>query len=136
MATISNRIFVVEDDPDINHLISYNLKKEGFTVESAYEGISASLRLKKEHFDIVILDIMLPGIDGFDICRQVKDSKDGHRTFIIIISARDYSEDKLYAHILGADSYFTKPFEVSRLLSEVKEMTSMLSQELTVKHRQ
>jgi len=130
-----NRIVIIEDDRDINELIAYNLRKEGFFVEQLYDGLKAREKLNVEHFDIVILDIMLPGIDGFDICKEFNDNKDYSRTFFIIVSAKGNVQDKLYAHILGADFYFTKPFNVSELINTVKEISSMQDREYVVKQK-
>jgi len=129
----SNRVIVIEDDRDISELIAYNLKKEGFSVEQLYDGLIASEKLRVEHFDIVILDIMLPGIDGFDICKEFNDNASYFKTFFIIVSAKGNIQDKLYANILGADFYFTKPFNVAELISTVKEISSMQDKEFVVK---
>ena len=129
----NNRIIVIEDDPDINKLIAYNLRKEGFTVEQAFDGNEASERLKSGYFSIVILDIMLPGLNGFDICKAIKESDSLSKSFIIVISARTSSQDKLYAHILGADCYLSKPFRVERLISVVKDVQVMQNKDFSVK---
>ncbi len=129
----SNKIIIIEDDRDINELIAYNLRKEGFSVEQLYDGLKAREKLNSGHFGVVILDIMLPGIDGFDICKEFNDNKDYSKTFFIIVSAKSNAQDKLYAHILGADFYFTKPFNVSELINTVKEINSMQDREFVVK---
>lgn len=133
----SNRIIVIEDDAAINALISYNLRKEGFSVERAFDGLSARERLKDGLFNIVILDIMLPGIDGFDICRGIKGDDGLSKTFVIVLSAKCNPQDKLYAHILGADCYLTKPFKVATLVGIVKEVSAMQNKEfeVTSKHK-
>ena len=126
-----SKVIVIEDDLDINELIAYNLKKEGFCVEQIYDGLLAQEKLNKEHFDIVILDIMLPGIDGFDLCKEFNDNKNYSKTFFIIVSVKNHAQDKLYAHILGADFYFTKPFDVGELVRTVKEIDLMQHKEFT-----
>ena len=133
----SNKIIVIEDDADINALISYNLRKEGFSVEQVFDGFSALQKLKNGYFDIVILDIMLPGIDGFDICKEIKGSDGLSNTFVIVLSAKCNPQDKLYAHILGADCYLTKPFKVTTLVGIVKEIPAMQNKKFEVisKHR-
>jgi len=127
-----NKVIVIEDDKDINELIAYNLKKEGFCVEQIYDGLLAQEKLNQEHFDIVILDIMLPGMDGFDLCKEFKENKNYSKTFFVIVSAKDHAQDKLYAHILGADFYFTKPFDVKALVNTIKEIDLMQHKEFTV----
>ena len=128
----TNKIIVVEDDKDINTLIAYNLRKNGFLVEQVFDGTQAIEKLKNEHFDIVILDIMLPGMDGFDICKELKGSGGSSRTFVIVVSAKSNPQDKLYAHILGADCYFTKPFNLASLMDVVREINTMRNKEFVV----
>ncbi|MDD4981463.1 MAG: response regulator [Candidatus Omnitrophota bacterium] len=126
------RILVVEDDKDINGLIAYNLRKNGFLVEQVFDGDEAKEKLDSEFFSIVILDIMLPGIDGFDICRDIKESITGHKSYVIMVSAKGSEQDKLYAHILGADCYIQKPFFVKDLISIVDEISVLLKKDYTV----
>jgi two-component system alkaline phosphatase synthesis response regulator PhoP len=129
----NKRIIVVEDDRDISSFIAYNLSKEGFAVEQAFDGQSAMQKIKEEVFNIVILDIMLPGIDGFDICKEIKSDPRYSRSFIVVVSAKGHEQDKLYAHLLGADCYLTKPFNLASLLGAVKEMSGSLDREYSVK---
>ena len=127
------KIIIVEDDKDISNLIAYNLNKEGFIVEQTFDGVSAMQRVKEEVFNIVILDIMLPGIDGFDICRQIKEDPRYFRSFIVVVSAKCHEQDKLYAYLLGADYYLAKPFTLTSLLNAVKEISVSLGKEYLVK---
>ena len=131
----SNRVIVIEDDVDINTLISYNLRKEGFLVEQAFDGLTALQKLKAGYFDIVILDIMLPGVDGFDICRDIKGNDTLSKVFVVVVSAKVSPQDKLYAHILGVDCYLTKPFKVATLVDIVKEISTMQNKEFEVTTR-
>ena len=128
------KVIIIEDDRDINELIAYNLRKKGFYVEQFFDGISGLQRLKDKASGVVILDIMLPGIDGFNICRQIKDDPRNFRTFVIVISAKCHEQDKLYAHILGAGCYFTKPLNLTSLLSVVREANENLDKEFLVKN--
>ena len=68
----SKKVIIVEDDVDISNLIAYNLRKEGFVTEQVFDGLNARQRIKEDVFNIVILDIMLPGINGFEICKEIK----------------------------------------------------------------
>ena len=131
--TNDKKIIIVEDDKDISSLIAYNLSKEGFMIEQAFDGVSAMQRVKEDIFNIVILDIMLPGIDGFDICRQIKEDPRYFRSFIVVVSAKCHEQDKLYAHLLGADYYLTKPFNLASLMNAVKEVSANLDKEFSVK---
>jgi DNA-binding response OmpR family regulator len=119
------RIMIVEDDLGINKLIAYNLSKNGFNVECVYDGLQAQEKLAKEVFDVVILDVMLPGIDGFHICKSIKDNPAAFKTFVVMLTAKAESQDKLYGSLVGADYYLTKPFSVTRLIEIVKESISM-----------
>jgi DNA-binding response OmpR family regulator len=123
---------VVEDEKDINALIAYNLCKNGYSVEQVFDGDEAKDKIESEFFPIVILDIMLPGIDGFDICRGIKESVLGNKSYVIMISAKGSEQDKLYAHILGADCYIQKPFFVKGLISAVNEISALLNKDYTV----
>ncbi|MDD5120729.1 MAG: response regulator [Candidatus Omnitrophica bacterium] len=127
------KVLIVEDDPDINNLIAYNLQKEGFNIEQVFDGLSAQEKLKKESFNIVVLDIMLPGINGFDVCKMIKDDPRNFNTFIIVISAKSCQQDKLYAHLLGANYYLSKPFNLVDLLSTVRQISANLDKEFLVK---
>jgi two-component system, OmpR family, alkaline phosphatase synthesis response regulator PhoP len=112
------RILVVDDEEDIAEVISYNLAKEGYEVECAHTGESALERLTKEKPDILLLDLMLPGIDGLDVCKSVK----AHHPFlpVIMISAKGDESDVVTGLELGADDYITKPFSQKILLARVK----------------
>jgi len=130
------KIIVIEDDLDINALIAYNLRKIGFLVEQVFDGYEARGKLSKEHFNIAIVDIMLPGLNGFDICRQIKSGESSSfGTFVIVVSAKTSPQDKLYAHIMGADCYFAKPFSVAILLDAVKEIVTMQNREFIVNQK-
>ncbi|MFA4992386.1 MAG: response regulator [Candidatus Omnitrophota bacterium] len=126
------KVIIVEDDKGISSLIAYNLGKEGFMAEQAFDGAGAMQRIKEDVFNIVILDIMLPGIDGFDICKEIKSDSRYSRSFIVVVSAKCNEQDKLYAHLLGADYYLTKPFSLSCLLAAVKEISESLDKEYLV----
>ena len=126
------RIMVVEDDENLNKLISYNLSKNGYTVESVYDGISAKEKLSKDVFDVVVLDIMLPGIDGFRICEFIKENPAAFKTFVVVLTARAEPLDKIYGNLVGADYYLTKPFSVTKLMAIIKELIVMRDKEFFV----
>lgn len=126
------KIIIVEDDRDISSLIAYNLNKEGYLTEQVFDGASAMQRIKEEVFNIVVLDIMLPGKDGFDICKEIKEDIRYSRSFIVVVSAKGHEEDKLYANLLGADYYLTKPFKLTSLLGAVSQISQSLDREYSV----
>ncbi|MBN1523838.1 MAG: response regulator transcription factor [Spirochaetales bacterium] len=113
-------ILIVEDDQDILDLISHHLVKEGYTVRTETNGSSALLQIGSLNPDLILLDIMLPGIDGLEICRQVKSNTDTADIPIIMVSAKDAEADITKGLDLGADDYVTKPFSPSVLASRVK----------------
>ncbi len=129
----NNKVIVIEDDPDINKLITYALQKEGFAVEQVFDGNIGAQRLKSDYFNIVVLDIMLPGLSGYDICKEIKEKDSLPKPFVIVISAKSSYQDKLYAHILGADCYLSKPFRVGKLTEIVNEIRQMQNKNYTVK---
>jgi DNA-binding response OmpR family regulator len=118
----SKKVLVVEDEKDINEFICYNLLKSGFVPLPVYDGSDAIKKIGKGFFDIVILDLMLPGIDGFTVLRRIRADLRGNKTAVVVVSARDQALDKLHALVLGADYYLTKPFKMATLLSVLKEL--------------
>ena len=112
-----SKILIVEDEEAIADLEKDYLELSGFQVEVANDGETGLLKALKEDYDMFILDLMLPGVDGFDICRQVRDVKN---TPIIMVSAKKDDIDKIRGLGLGADDYMTKPFSPSELVARVK----------------
>lgn len=114
---MANKILLVEDEKSIAEGIIYNLKNEGMKVTHVDEGPIALDLFEEEHFDLVILDIMLPEISGLDICRSIRKTS---QVPIIMVTARDDEIDKITGLEIGADDYITKPFSVKELISRVK----------------
>jgi len=114
------KVLVVDDEADIVELVSYNLKKEGYQVLSAYDGEEALSLARQENPDLVILDLMLPKIDGFRVCRVLKKEEPTAKTPIIMLTAKTREEDRVAGLDLGADDYVTKPFSPRELLARVK----------------
>ena len=112
-----SRILIIEDEEAIADLEKDYLELSGFEVEIASQGKEGLTRALEEDFDLVILDLMLPEIDGFEICRQIRDKKN---TPIIMVSAKKDDIDKIRGLGLGADDYMTKPFSPSELVARVK----------------
>lgn len=129
------RILVVEDDENLNKLVSYNLSRNGYVAESVFDGVSAKEKLSKDVFDVVVLDIMLPGIDGFRICEFIKENTKAYKTFVVVLTARAEPLDKIYGNIVGADYYLTKPFSVSKLMDIIKELTALRDKKFSVSFR-
>ena len=114
---MSKRILIVEDEESIADLERDYLELSGFQVEVANDGETGLNKAMKEEFDLIILDLMLPGVDGFEICREVRSQKN---TPIIMVSAKKDDIDKIRGLGLGADDYMTKPFGMMELVSRIK----------------
>jgi len=116
--TSPRRILVVEDDPDISALVELHLRDTGFSVEVRADGPSGLAMALGETFDLVILDIMLPGKDGLEICRRLRAEKP--ELPILMLTARTTELDRVLGLEMGADDYLTKPFSVRELVARVK----------------
>jgi DNA-binding response OmpR family regulator len=117
---MGNRIAVVDDEPDIIHLVSIHLKKAGFSVEGFLNGTSLLKSLSLSIPDLVILDIMMPDFNGFEVCRMMKSDSMYSSIPIIMLTARGQEVDKVTGLELGADDYLTKPFSPKELVARVK----------------
>jgi two-component system phosphate regulon response regulator PhoB len=114
------RILVVDDEEDILELVKYNLTKENFHVTCATSGEEALQKLKKETYDIILLDLMLPGRDGLDTCRVLKKNPETSHIPVVMITAKTEDTDVVLGLELGADDYVTKPFSPRVLLARIK----------------
>ena len=114
---MSSSILVVDDDPGVLDVVSFMLRREGFEVDEERDGTSALEAARTKNYDIVILDIMLPGVSGTDICRELRSESD---VPILMLTARDAEIDRVLGLELGADDYVTKPFSTAELLSRVR----------------
>ena len=115
---MTGKILVVDDEKSIVDIISYNLKKEDYDVITAFDGQQGLKMALTENPDLILLDIMMPKLDGFDVCRRIRDKK--LQTPIIMLTARAEEVDKVLGFELGADDYVTKPFGIRELLARVK----------------
>ena len=113
---VRTRALVVEDDPNIVDLIRSNLSVRGFDTVVSVDGVRALQLLETETPDIVLLDLMLPEVDGFELCRQIREQS---AVAIIVVSARGGERDKVTALNMGADDYMTKPFSIEELLARI-----------------
>ena len=113
------RILVMEDDGDINRLLCTVLTKNGYAADSAFSGSEGKLRLSMADYDLILLDLMLPGITGEEFLRELREQA-GETLPVIVISAKTALEDKVNALIIGADDYITKPFETAEVLARVE----------------
>ena len=117
---IPKHIFVVDDEADLVKLVTYNLKKEGFLVDSAQDGEKALAKVKKGKYDLIILDLMLPGLQGMELCRIIRNDPKTSSLPIIMLTAKGEEVDRVLGLELGADDYITKPFSPRELVARVK----------------
>ena len=118
--TSKKSILIVEDDEDIQQLVGYNLIQAGFQVEYADSGEEALGKIKKQYPDLILLDIMLPGMDGIEVCKVLRTENETAEIPIIMLTAKGEETDIVEGFELGADDYITKPFSPKILLSRIK----------------
>ncbi len=116
------KIVVIEDEADILEVMDYNLSKEGFDVNSALDGEKGLVLVQKEIPDLVLLDLMLPSIDGIEICRQLKANSATRSISIIMVTAKGEESDIVLGLGIGADDYVLKPFRPRELIARVKSV--------------
>ena len=117
---MSQKIYIVEDEPDIRETLKYNFSNEGFQVFTAPDGEEALSNIKKVLPDVLILDLMLPGLSGLDVCKSIRADDDIRDMSIIMLTAKGEEIDRVIGFELGADDYVTKPFSVRELILRVK----------------
>ncbi len=116
---MTEKILIVEDEAALQEALAYNLKREGYQVEVAGDGLTALELARSLHPDIILLDIMLPGMDGFEVCRTLRKEMS---TPVLMLTARDDEIDRVVGLEVGADDYLTKPFSMRELMARVKAM--------------
>lgn len=113
---MSRRVLIVEDEKAIADIIAFNLKREGYDVLTAYDGNIGLQMAVKEQPELILLDVMLPGVDGFEVLRRIREKSD---LPVIMLTAREEEDDKVTGLELGADDYITKPFSMRELIARV-----------------
>lgn len=124
-------ILVVDDEINIRELVKFNMTKEGFNVVEAEDGITAVKLAKSEKPDLILLDLMLPGMDGLEVCRTLKGRSESAAIPIIMLTAKSEEIDKIIGLELGADDYVTKPFSTRELIARVKAVLRRSGKEAT-----
>jgi two-component system alkaline phosphatase synthesis response regulator PhoP len=117
---MTSSILIVDDEPSIAELIEFNLQKAGYRVLKADNGLSALQLVRTDKPDLIILDLMIPGIDGMEVCRRLKGQQHTAGIPIIMLTAKNEEVDKIVGLELGADDYMTKPFSTRELVARVK----------------
>jgi DNA-binding response OmpR family regulator len=115
-----NKVIVIEDEQDIQEVIAYNLTKEGFEVKCTDDGEQGLQLVKKESASLVLLDLMLPGLDGIDVCRRLKEDQNTRGIPIIMVTAKGEESDIVLGLGVGADDYVIKPFSPKELIARVR----------------
>jgi len=115
---MAEKILIVDDEQSIVTLLKYNLEKSGFEADAAYDGVEALDKAKTDRYDFIILDLMLPGMDGTEVCKALRLEK--IETPILMLTAKDEEIDKILGLELGADDYLTKPFSPKEVVARVK----------------
>lgn len=131
---MSDKVLVVEDEPTLLETLEYNLAREGYEVHTADDGPTALEVARREHPDLILLDVMLPGLDGFEVCRILRQEMS---VPVLMLTARDEEVDKVVGLEMGADDYMTKPFSMRELLARVRAMlrrVEMLQREAASAH--
>ncbi|MHB1155139.1 MAG: response regulator [Eubacteriales bacterium] len=123
------RILIIEDEKSIAQVLAYNLMQAGYVFDIAFDGAEGLKKAVSGDYDLILLDLMLPKIDGFEVCRQIRITMS---TPIIIVTAREEEIDKILGLDIGADDYVTKPFKIKELLSRIKANIRRSSNEVVL----
>ena len=129
------KILIVDDEQDIADLVSYNLEKEGYATIKAYDGGDVLKTVKTQKPDLVILDLMLPHMNGLDICRAIRANPETVNLPIIMLTAKADEVDKIIGLEIGADDYMTKPFSVKELIARVRTVLRRIQEGRKLKHQ-
>jgi DNA-binding response OmpR family regulator len=122
MAVTPARVLVVEDEPNIRELVCLHLRHEGYVCDSLGDGRAALEQTRAERYDLMVLDVMLPGIDGLSLCRAIRNGETNRDVPILILTARREESDKVVGLESGADDYLTKPFGVRELVARARAL--------------
>ena len=119
---MDKKILVIEDDPNALRFIEYTLEQEGYQVSSAKDGLEGIKKVQDKHPDLIILDIMLPGLDGYEVCRQLRQKPETSLLPILMLSAKARQDDRNIGLKMGADEYLAKPADPSTIVEKVKTL--------------
>lgn len=123
------RILLIEDERRLSNIIKKGLEEDGFAVDAAFDGEEGQYMAESESYDLIILDVMLPKIDGITVCKNVR--KKGHKTPILMLTAKSAVEDKVMGLDSGADDYMTKPFSFLELRSRIRALIRRTGRDVT-----
>ena len=117
------KVLIVDDEPNIVVAVEYLMKKNGYQIETAYNGQDALHTAESFQPDIVILDVMMPGMNGFEVAQQIRGNPLHQNTQIVFLTAKGTTKDKMQGYSQGGDFYITKPFDNHDLVNTIQEMT-------------
>ena len=118
---MAKKIFIVEDELDFLSTLRERLEFEGFVVITAVDGEEALKKIPEEKPDLILLDIMLPEMNGYQVCRELKSNPETKTIPVVVVTAKSQESDKFWAKETGADDYLTKPFEMEELLQKIQD---------------
>ena len=127
---MKDKVLIVEDEKNIARVLQLELEFEGYAVDIAYTGIDGLIKYREQKWDLVLLDLMLPGLNGLDVLRRIRATED--ETPVILLTAKNNTEDKVTGLDLGANDYITKPFEIEELLARVRSAIRFAKSPTTV----
>ncbi len=130
-----DRILVVDDEPDILSLLVYQFSRSGFRVSTAVDGRSAISSARDEHPDLVVLDLMLPDVDGYEVLKTLREDEETHEIPVILLTARKEEEERVRGFEIGADDYVTKPFSARELVLRAKALLRRAAAEPVASNR-
>ncbi len=135
---MNQKVFIIEDEPDLRDTLKYNFENEGFNVQSFANGESFLDAVNQNKPNLIILDLMLPGMSGLDVCKQLRSNDDFDGISIVMLTAKSDEIDRIVGFEIGADDYVTKPFSVRELILRVKVLlkkrTDNLSNETVIEY--
>ncbi len=118
---MAKKIFIIEDELDFLSTLRERLEFEGFVVATAVDGEEALRKIPEEKPDLILLDIMLPEMNGYQVCRELKSNPETETIPVVVVTAKSQESDKFWAKETGADDYVTKPFEMEELLQKIQD---------------
>lgn len=122
--SVPTTVLVVDDEPGVREVLRLTLSMEGFEVSTVADGISGLDALKESRPDVILLDIMMPRLDGYDVLDHIRQSEHGSRVQVILMSAKSNDDDVWEGWTKGADSYITKPFDIQLVVDEIRRVTA------------
>lgn len=125
---MNKKILVIDDDPSSLKLVGYTLEKKGYQVITASDGLEGFRKARDEHPDLIILDVMLPGMDGYEVCHRLRQKAETTTLPILMISGKAHQDDKDIGLRVGADEYLTKPVAPSTIVGKVETLLAGISQ--------